>query len=63
MKLTTVKLPAGVVSIDLYAFHNCTSLTTLYWYHTSNPTSINGNAFNGCPTAGIVHCNYENPTA
>lgn len=45
-KLTSIFLPASVVSIDEYAFQNCSNLTSLVL--SSHIVSINWRAFSGC---------------
>jgi hypothetical protein len=52
----SVKLP-DYVSNFLNTFHNCSSLTDLYWCNPSAPTTAQQNTFNGCPSTGNVHTN------
>ncbi len=52
--LTTVALPAGIETIDYYAFNNCTSLSSLSIYAATPPT-IGNRAFQGVPDGLIVY--------
>ena len=44
--MTSIELPAGLVSIGAYAFYGCSSMTTIAL--PAGLTSIGGYAFSGC---------------
>ena len=58
-ELTSVEIPEGSTSIDMYAFDGCTGLTTMTI--PASVTSIGRNAFSGC--TGLTTLTIEEPAA
>ncbi len=58
-ELTSVEIPEGSTSIDMYAFDGCTGLTTMAI--PASVTSIGRNAFSGC--TGLTTLTIDEPAA
>lgn len=58
-ELTSVEIPEGSTSIDMYAFDGCTGLTTMTI--PASVTSIGRNAFSGC--TGLTTLTIDEPAA